>query len=300
MCKTSATGYFFGRNISEELDIPVGIIVAAWGGTPAEIWMSRESVMSDPILADFSYGVTPWWPVEAGSLYNSMIRPIMPYEIAGCIWYQGEANHTRANSYARLIQRLINSRRTGFNKEFPFYLVQIAPFKYQSTDNGPALLREQQAMLPGMMGKVKMVIIPDLVDDPSDIHPRNKKDIGLRLSYLALDDTYGKFVADYESPSFKEAYRKGNSIVVTFDGVKKGLEIRGNKKIEGLKIAGENQEWKEASAKIEGDKLVVSASGVKNPVAVTYCFDDESIGNLFSKEGLPVVPFRSKLTNGIK
>ena len=80
-----------------------------------------------------------------------MIYPVMPYGIAGCIWYQGEANQGRASSYARVMQRLIGSWRTGFNKEFPFYLVQIAPFQYHSKDNGPALLREQQAMLPEML-----------------------------------------------------------------------------------------------------------------------------------------------------
>jgi len=292
MRKSSAIGYFFGRNISEELNVPVGIIVAAWGGTPAEVWTPKESLMSDPVLADYFYGSTQWWPVEAGSLYDSMIRPVMPYGIAGCIWYQGEANHTRADSYARLMQRLIGSWRTGFNKEFPFYLVQIAPFKYQSTDNGPARLREQQAMLPKMMHKVKMVTVSDLIDNVEDIHPRDKKNVGLRLSYLALDDTYRKFVGNYESPVFKDAYRKGDKVFITFDGVKKGLKIQGNK-IEGLKISGDNEMWKEATGKIEGDKLVISTNGFESTakVNISYCFDDDSIGNLFSTEGIPVIAF---------
>ncbi len=294
MRQTSAIGYFFGRNISEELNVPVGIIVAAWGGTPAEVWTPKESLMADPLLADYFYGSTPWWPVEAGSLFNSMIRPVMPYEIAGCIWYQGEANHTRADSYARLMQRLISSWRTGFNKEFPFYVVQIAPFTYQSTDNGPALLREQQAMLPKMMHKVKMITVSDLVENVEDIHPRDKRNAGLRLSRLALGDTYGKFVGDYESPEFKNAYRKGDKVFITFDGVKKGLKIQGDK-IDGLKISGDDGIWKEATAKIDGDKLVVSTNGLQSnaKINISYCFDDASIGNLFSTEGMPVVAFRS-------
>lgn len=290
MRRTSAIGYFFGRNISEELNVPVGIIVAAWGGTPAEVWTPRESIISDPVLANYSYDVTQWWPVEAGSLYNTMIHPVAPYEIAGCIWYQGEANHTRADSYARLMQRLISSWRTAFNKELPFYLVQIAPFKYHSKDNGPALLRQQQTMLPKMMHKVKMVTVSDLVDNTEDIHPRNKKSAGLRLSYLALDDTYGKFVGDYESPTFKQAYRKGDNLFITFDAVKKGLKIRGDKII-GLRIAGEDGVWKEASAKIKDNMLVVPASNIKGPVSISYCFDDDTIGNLYSTEGIPVVAF---------
>lgn len=291
MRKTSATAYFFGRKIHEELDVPVGIIVAAWGGTPAEVWTPRECVMSDSILSGFSYESTTWWPVEAGSLYNSMIHPVMPYSIAGCIWYQGEANHTKANSYARLMRRLIDSWRAGFNKEFPFYLVQIAPFQYHSADNGPALLREQQAMLPGMLNNVKMITVSDLVDNVQDIHPRDKRSIGQRLSYLALDDTYNKFTDSYESPVFKNACRQGNNIIITFDGIKKGLKIRG-KKIEGLKIAGKNQEWQEASAKVEGEKLIVSAKGIIPPVSINFCFSDDGIGNLFSAEGIPVAPFR--------
>lgn len=97
------------------------------GGTTAETWTPRECVMSDPVLCDYPYESNPWFPAETGTLYNSMIYPVMPYGIAGCIWYQGEANQGRASSYARVMQRLIGSWRTGFNKEFPFYLVQIAP-----------------------------------------------------------------------------------------------------------------------------------------------------------------------------
>lgn len=293
MRSTSATAYFFGRHIHEELDVPVGIIVAAWGGTPAEVWTPRESVMSDPVLADFSYETTVWWPVEAGSLYNSMIHPVMPYGIAGCIWYQGEANQSRACSYARLMQRLIGSWRTGFNKDFPFYLVQIAPFQYHSKDNGPALLREQQAMLPAMLNKVRMVTVSDLTDNVRDIHPRDKRGIGRRLSNLVLDDTYHRYAGSYESPVFSKAYRKGDNIVISFDGVRNGLEIRG-KRIEGLKIAGKNGVWQEASAKVEGDKLIVSAKGFETPLSLHFCFNDDGKGNLFSTEGIPVAPFRAE------
>lgn len=291
MRRTSAIGYFFGRNISEELDVPVGIIVAAWGGTPAEVWTPKECLMADPVLADYFYGSTPWWPVEAGALFNSMISPVMPYEIAGCIWYQGEANHSRAGSYARLMQRMISAWRAGFNKEFPFYLVQIAPFTYQSADNGPALLREQQAMLPKMMHRVKVITVSDMVNYVRDIHPRDKRGAGLRLSRLALDDTYGKFVGDYESPVFKEAYRKGDKVFISFDGVKKGLQIRGDK-IVGLKLAGNDGVWKGAPAKIKDNMLVVSVGDFQAPVQVRYCFDDDSVGNLESMEGVPVVAFR--------
>lgn len=298
MRSTSAIGYFFGRSISEELDVPVGIIVAAWGGTPAEVWTPRETLMSDPVVSDYFYGTTPWWPAEPGALYNSMIYPVMPYGIAGCIWYQGEANHPHANTYARLMQRMITSWRTGFNKEFPFYLVEIAPFTYQSADNGPALLREQQAMLPKMMHKVKMVTVSDLVSDVTDIHPRDKRGAGRRLAYLALDDTYNKFVGHYESPTFKEVHRKGNKLFISFHGVKKGLQI-GDNKIKGLKVSADNgSSWTAVTAgKVEGNKLIVTIDEPQPAAKITlrYCFDDDSIGNLTSTEGIPVVAFRAEL-----
>ena len=149
----------------------------------------------------------------------------MPYGIAGCIWYQGEANQGRASSYARVMQRLIGSWRTGFNKEFPFYLVQIAPFQYHSKDNGPALLREQQAMLPEMLDKVKMITVSDLVDNVQDIHPRDKRSVGKRLANLALDDTYHIYAGPYKSPVFESACRKGNHVTISFKDIKNGLTV---------------------------------------------------------------------------
>lgn len=179
--------------------------------------------MSDPVLCDYPYESNPWFPAETGTLYNSMIYPVMPYGIAGCIWYQGEANQGRASSYARVMQRLIGSWRTGFNKEFPFYLVQIAPFQYHSKDNGPALLREQQAMLPEMLDKVKMITVSDLVDNVQDIHPRDKRSVGKRLANLALDDTYHIYAGPYKSPVFESACRKGNHVTISFKDIKNGL-----------------------------------------------------------------------------
>ena len=294
---TSATAYFFARHIQEELNVPVGIIVSAWGGSLAELWTPREAVMSDPLLANYSYEPTVWWPNEAGSLYNSMIHPVMPYSIAGCIWYQGEANCSRANTYARLMRRLISSWRTGFNKDFPFYLVQIAPFQYHSKDNGPALLREQQAMLPTMMSNVRMVTVSDLVDDVQDIHPRNKRGIGRRLSNLVLDDYYHRYTGSYESPVFKSAYCKGSNIYISFNGIKNGLEIHGQN-IEGMIISGKDAKWRDASANVEGDRLIVSTKGIEAPYSIHYCFNDDGKGNLFSTEKIPVAPFRvENITN---
>ena len=248
--------------------------------------------MSDPVLCDYPYESNPWFPAETGTLYNSMIYPVMPYGIAGCIWYQGEANQGRASSYARVMQRLIGSWRTGFNKEFPFYLVQIAPFQYHSKDNGPALLREQQAMLPEMLDKVKMITVSDLVDNVQDIHPRDKRSVGKRLANLALDDTYHIYAGPYKSPVFESACRKGNHVTISFKDIKNGLAVHG-KRIEGLMMAAAGQEWQEARARIDGGKLIVPVKGIESPVSIRYCFSDAAQGNLFSTEGIPLAPFRA-------
>ena len=131
---------------------------------------------------------------------------------------------------------------------------------------------------------------------PDRIRPRNKRDAGLRLAHLALDDTYGKFIGEYASPAFKAAQLKGDKVMISFDEVKKGLKMNGERII-GLKIAGADMEWKEADAKVKGNELIVSASGLKWPVSIRYCFDDDSIGNLFSTEGMPVGAFRTEEIN---
>ena len=107
MRKTSATAYFFARYLTEHLKVPVGILVSAWGGTPAEVWTPAEIVEKDEILSKNKLKDYPWWPIKPGVLYNQMIHPLVPYQIAGCIWYQGESNHENAPSYARLVSKMV-------------------------------------------------------------------------------------------------------------------------------------------------------------------------------------------------
>lgn len=294
MRKTSATAYFFGRMLTEKLNVPVGIMVAAWGGTPAEVWTPAEEVNNDSVLSKCRLSPAIWWPIKPGVLYNQMIHPMIPYEIAGCIWYQGESNHENASSYERLMTKLVNSWRKDFGKDFPFYYVQIAPHTYNSKNNTPAQLREQQMLMAEHVDNCAMINISDLVENVKDIHPRNKRAIGERLARLALDRTYGKFAGAYESPKLKEAVRNGRKITLRFDGNYDKLATA-SKEITGFEIIGADGKQIPAKVKIKGREIIISTGKVQAPLQILYCFDDATIGSLRTDKGLPVLPFRTKI-----
>src|SRR5665647_2592713 len=145
MIHFSAIGYFFGKKIQGELNVPVGLINSNWGGTPAEVWTPKEAVEKDQALKEASLKLNPssGWPITPGATFNAMIAPITKFAIAGAIWYQGESNTQNYQTYSRLMTKMIGSWREVWGITFPFYYVQIAPFAYGSYNVG-ALLREQQ------------------------------------------------------------------------------------------------------------------------------------------------------------
>lgn len=293
MKNTSAVAYFYGRSLQEALHVPVGLIVSAWGGTPAEVWVPEEAIMSNETIRkaipDKTY---PWWPVQPGVLYNQMIHPVAPYTLAGAIWYQGESNQDHASTYGILLKMMIENWRKSFGKDFPFYLVQIAPHTYNAKDNGPARVREAEEWVARTVPGTGMVVISDLVDDVKNIHPLDKQNVGLRLSNMALGKTYGKLTSGFESPMFESIAIEKDKAIVKFSNLEKGLVCK-EKQIKGVQIAGADGRFVEAKARIKGMDLIVSSPEVKVPVAVRYCFDDATIGNLFNGDGLPVAPFRT-------
>lgn len=289
----SAIGYFFGKKLQHDLNVPIGLINASWGGTPAETWTPDDKVAEDAELkkAASSLNKSPWWPVTPGLTYNAMISPLTDFSIAGAIWYQGESNTGTAASYQKLFTTMIGTWRKAWQKEIPFYYVQIAPYKYGNKHIG-ALLREQQTKTLAYPN-TGMVVITDLVDDIKDIHPKNKLDVANRLANWALAETYKQPGIGYKSPMFKTMEINKNKAILYFDNAPTGFMIKNGTKATEFYIAGEDKNFLPADVKIEKDRIIVSQKQIKNPVAIRFGFSNMAMSNLFNKEGLPVCPFRT-------
>jgi sialate O-acetylesterase len=288
----SAVGYFFGKTLNKELDVPVGLIEASWGGTPAEVWTPAELVTGDSILMGGEDKEVPQlgWPYLPGYCYHAMIAPLTSFSIAGALWYQGEANVVAPETYGKLLTTMIGAWRKAWNKSFPFYYVQIAPFNYGTKDQG-SLLREQEAAVQDL-GGTGMVVISDLVNDTTNVHPKDKHDVGLRLANWALAETYHRPGLFYKNPQYSGMEIKGDVLVVSFANAPNGLMVKGTA-VETLMVAGEDRVFHPAAGTVKGNMMTVSSKEVKRPVAVRYQFSNAGIGNVFSKEGLPVAPFRT-------
>lgn len=289
----SATAWFYGAYLNEQLGVPVGLILAAWGGTPAEVWMPVEAIKAIPDLGYFLnyHNGSQWWPGTAGVLYNAMIHPLLKYTIRGAIWYQGESNVTDAQLYPALMQTLITAWRKAWGLgDFPFYYVQIAPYNYQKPYEG-ALLREAQLKCLSVPN-TGMAVTMDLVDNVNDIHPKNKLDVGKRLALWALNKTYGKADVHFSGPLYSAMKISGKSIILNFSYADGGLKILKNQK-NNFKIAGADRVFYPATVQISGSTLVVSSPKVKQPQAVRYAFENAAEATLFNGNGLPASSFRT-------
>jgi sialate O-acetylesterase len=227
-------------------------------------------------------------------LYNGMIAPLQPFAIKGAIWYQGESNADRADQYRRLLPALISDWRKGFQAgNFPFYIVQLAAFQQtypQPRQHAWAELREAQALTAKNFKRCGLAVAID-IGDANDIHPKNKAEVGRRLALCALAKDYGKKV-EFSGPWYKSLKTDGNTIQLAFDHAGGGLVAKGAK-LEGFAIAGADQKFVWANAAIQGNRVQVSSPAVPKPVAVRYAWDINPVCNLYNREGLPAVPFRT-------
>ena len=292
MIKFSAIGYFFGKNLNQKMNIPIGLINSNWGGTPAETWAPEYVINNDKIIKRGSeqLNTSQGWPHKTALAYNAMIYPITNYAIAGAIWYQGESNVRTYYAYEKLFTGMIDSWRQQWNKNFPFYFVQIAPFAYGFKNVG-ALLRETQTK-SARHPNTGVVVISDLVPDTTNIHPTVKIEVAKRLSDLALNSTYGFTDITCQSPVYTTHSLEKDKIKIQFSNAGNGLMVKGDK-ISSFEIAGEDKVFVPAQAKISGNSVMVSNKNIKIPVAVRFAFNNTATPNLFNKEGLPVNLFRT-------
>jgi sialate O-acetylesterase len=231
---------------------------------------------------------------NVGGLFNGKIAPLIPYAIRGALWYQGEANSfpAKAPFYEHQLPLLIQDWRSRWRYDFPFAWAQLPNFEGEGRD-WPTI---REAMLKSLsIPKTGMGINID-IGDKKDIHPKNKQEVGRRLSLWALGTVYGQSVAATSGPLPLEQKIRGNEVVLSFQHANGGLVASGGT-VKGFMIAGENMEWKSASARIDGDTVIVSSSEVMNPIAVRYAWENFPDCNLYNGAGLPASPFRTDKSN---
>ena len=287
----SSTAYFFARELHRQLKVPIGIVDASWGGTSAETWTPTAGLKQLGLTAEFKQATSlPQKPDQKipSRLYNGMIHPLRQLKIKGFIWYQGEGNTRRADNYLALFSTMISQWRTAFGEELPFYFVQIAPFNYRGVN--AALLREAQLKTLALP-RTGMAVTMD-IGNLSDIHPKNKQEVGRRLALWALASDYGQSVV-CSGPLYKSVQVEGKQLRLRFDHADGGLVTRDGQNVSHVEVAGEDKIFHPAQAVIDGDQLIVSAEKVPEPRAARYGFTSQATPNLTNKSGLPASSFRT-------
>ena len=295
----SATAYYFGRLLQNILKVPIGLICSSWGGSPIEAWMDKNMLMSFPeIQIPMDEEDIKEKNRTPTTLYNAMIAPLVGFTMRGIIWYQGESNYDRYESYANMFEAMVNGWRTKWEQGvFPFYYCQIAPYDYslitpsnQEVVNS-AFLREAQKKAESQIENSGMAVLLD-VGFEKGIHPPKKQIAGERLALLALANTYKiEGIASY-SPVYKDFVIKGDTIILSFDRAEMWLTAP-NGNLKNFVIAGSDRKFYPAKAWIDRSKVYVKSESVKQPVAVRYAFENYVEGDLFGTEGLPVSSFRT-------
>ena len=311
----TAVGYYFARHLMNELDVPIGLIGSNWGGTRIEPWTPPSGFKSVPALKASHADQLDSFPQmrkikdrKTGkvrevinhqsplALYNGMINPLVPFAIKGAIWYQGESNNGEGMLYHEKMKALIKGWRSLWdNPELPFYYVQLAPFTYTRTN------RDRQYELPGIwQAQLATLSVPHTgmavttdIGHLKDIHPKNKQDVGKRLALWALAKNYGKKNLVYTGPLYAGHKAKGASIRVSFTGTGTGLKSLDGEALTHWEVAGANGEFAKATAKIDGDAVVVSSDAVAKPKHVRFGWHETAEPNFGNKEGLPASPFSS-------
>lgn len=253
-------------------------------------WRYKPGVLMEPLAPPT---LIIWKPT---GLYNGMLAPLFRYSIKGTIWYQGESNVSRAVEYRALFPALIKNWRDQWQQgDFPFLFVQLPNYnerKDEPSESNWALLREAQ-LKTLLLPKTGMAVAID-VGEWNDIHPLNKRDIGLRLSRVAQHVAYGDRKMVYSGPVYQSMKISGHRIILAFSHTGSGLVAKGGTTLRHFAIAGADKKFVWANAEIKDNSVVVWSDQVPDPKAVRYAWaDDPEEANLYNKEGLPATPFRT-------
>lgn len=289
----SAVAYFFALHLQEDLkNVPIGLINSSWGGTPAEIWIPEETIKNDPVLAASAekLSITEYGPNLPARAFNAMINPLTNYKIAGTIWYQGESN-VGAKNYELTLSSLIKSWRKKWNQDFPFYFVQIAPYQYGENHFGGAEVQNAQRKTLDIVENTGMVMTSD-ISTIDDIHPKDKKSVGNRLAEIALKKHYKTRNTIAEGPLFKNIEIQKSSITISFENAE-GLYFK-NKKSAFFEVAGTDNVFHPAVAKIKNNKIEVISKAVKSPKKVRFAWKNTVQSDVFNSANLPASTFISE------
>ncbi len=307
----SALAYFFARELFRKRQIPIGLVVSSVGGSSAQAWISRDTLQQDQALNEkylYPYDtserskepldtvVTFEKVVRPALFYNAMIHPLRNLQFTGALWYQGESNRFDSSMYTRLCSSLIRNWRDLFrNESLPFYYVQVAPYHWGQNDTTAyeyALLREAQSKIRETVPFTEMALTMDIAD-PSDIHPRNKQDLGYRLSKIAQANTYNIPGIVYQGPEYESHYLEGDTIKVKFKNTGSGLATNDGLAPKHFYLSGADGVFHYANAWIEKNEVWLWSEKVPEPIAIRYAFTNYPVTNFENREGFPALPFRS-------
>ncbi|QNF32284.1 sialate O-acetylesterase [Adhaeribacter swui] len=310
----SAVGYFFGQQLQRQLHVPIGLIQVAVGGSNTESWIDRSTLEHHPQLVDLlskwqtSDFIMDWCreragvnlknatvskqrhPYEPSYNYEAGIAPFTSFPIKGVIWYQGESNAHNEELHAELFRTLVHSWRQQWGFEFPFYYVQLSSLNRPSWP----YFRDSQRQLLSQINKVGMAVTSD-IGDSTDVHPRQKRQVGERLAAWALAQTYGKNMV-YSGPLLKSGKVKGKQVSCAFS-FGQGLQTSDGQPVRGFEIAGSDLVYKKAKAIIHRKKVIVSAPDLPHPKYVRYAWEPFTRANLSNKANLPASTFKSETKN---
>jgi len=300
----SAVAYYFGKELYDDpnINIPIGLIQSAYGGSAAQAWTRQDVLAADAELNTkylAPYLLNPGSYTDeykASNLYNGMLAPIIPFGIRGATWYQGESNKEDGDMYRKLCAAMLKGWRTDWSQgDFPFYYVQVAPYLMGVPEPVYAEFREVQF---NMLSEINtgMAVTMD-IGEINNIHPRNKLDVGKRLALCAKAKTYGENII-FSGPVYESASTESGKMRIKFklETIGAGLATSNGSAPANYTIAGSDKIFYPATAEIMGNDILVSSTLVPNPVTVRYAFSNAVITNLMNSENLPAVPFR---TDGI-